>query len=82
MDGECYTLASDMFPKRDVGSVTGLSGTGGATGGMILALVAGYTLQWFHTYVPLFIIAGIMHPLAIGLLQWMVPRIEPVPTSP
>ncbi len=48
---------------------------------MILALVAGYTLQWFHTYVPLFIIAGIMHPLAIGLLHLMIPRVEPVPTS-
>ncbi len=77
-----YTLASDMFPKRDVGSVTGLGGTGGAVGGMILALIAGYTLQWFHTYVPLFIIAGIMHPLAIGVVHWLVPRIEPVPTSP
>jgi ACS family hexuronate transporter-like MFS transporter len=73
-----YTLASDMFPKRDVGSVTGLGGTGGAAGGMILALVAGYTLQWFHTYVPLFIIAGIMHPLAIGLVHFLVPKIEPV----
>ena len=75
-----FTLASDMFPKRDVGSVTGLSGTGGAAGGMILALVAGYVLQWFHSYVPLFIIAGIMHPLAIGLLHLMIPRVEPVPT--
>ena len=73
-----YTLASDMFPKRDVGSVTGLGGTGGAVGGMILALTAGYTLQWFHTYVPLFIIAGIMHPLAFGLVHLMIPRIEPV----
>ena len=74
-----YTLASDMFPKRDVGSVTGLGGTGGAVGGMILALVAGYTLQWFHTYVPLFIIAGIMHPLAMVLVHWLVPKVEPVP---
>jgi ACS family hexuronate transporter-like MFS transporter len=74
-----YTLASDMFPKRDVGSVTGLGGTGGAVGGMILALVSGYTLQWFHTYVPLFLIAGIMHPLAIGLVHWLIPKVEPVP---
>ena len=67
-----------MFPKRDVGSVTGLGGTGGAVGDMILALVAGYTLQWFHTYAPLFIIAGIMHPLAFGVVHWMIPTIEPV----
>jgi ACS family hexuronate transporter-like MFS transporter len=73
-----FTLASDMFPKRDVGSVTGLGGTGGAVGGMILSLIAGYTLQWFHTYVPLFIIAGIMHPLALGLVHWIIPRIAPV----
>jgi len=73
-----FTLASDMFPKRDVASVTGLGGTGGAVGGMIISLVAGYTLQWFHTYVPLFIMAGIMHPLTFGLVHWMIPRIAPV----
>jgi ACS family hexuronate transporter-like MFS transporter len=70
-----YTLASDMFPKKDVGSVVGLGGAGGAVGGLIIALVAGYTLQWFHSYVPLFIIAGVMHPLAIVLLQLIIPRI-------
>ena len=73
-----FTLASDMFPKRDVASVTGLGGTGGAIGGMIISLIAGYTLQWFHTYVPLFIMAGIMHPLTFGLVHWMIPRIAPV----
>ena len=73
-----FTLASDMFPKKDVGSVVGLGGSGGAAGGMILALTAGYVLQWFHTYVPLFIIAGVMHPLAIGLVQLLLPRVEPV----
>jgi ACS family hexuronate transporter-like MFS transporter len=36
-----YTIASDIFPKRDVGSVIGLGGTGGSIGGMIFALVTG-----------------------------------------
>jgi len=40
--------------------------------------VAGYVLQWFHTYVPLFIIASVMHPLAIGLVQVLIPKIESV----
>jgi ACS family hexuronate transporter-like MFS transporter len=71
-----FTLASDMFPKKDVASVVGLGGAAGALGGMIIAPVAGYTLQWFHSYVPLFIIAGVMHPLAMGLLHWLIPRIE------
>ena len=73
-----FTLASDIFPKKDVGSVVGLGGSGGAVGGMILALTAGYVLQWFHTYVPLFIIAGIMHPLALVVIYRMIPKVEPV----
>ena len=73
-----YTLVSDTFPREEVASVTGLGGAGGAVGGMIIALVAGYVLQWFHTYVPLFILAGVMHPLAMIVLQQVVPRIEPV----
>jgi ACS family hexuronate transporter-like MFS transporter len=73
-----FTLASDMFPKRDVGSVVGLGGAAGAVGGMIIAPVAGYVLQWFHTYVPLFIIAGLMHPLAMVLVHRLVPKVAPV----
>jgi ACS family hexuronate transporter-like MFS transporter len=73
-----YTLASDMFPKKDVGFVVGLGGAGGAVGGLIIALVSGYTLQWFHSYVPLFIIAGVMHPLAMALLQLLIPHIGTV----
>lgn len=73
-----FTLASDMFPKKDVGTVVGLGGTGGAIGGMILAVSAGYTLQWFHTYVPLFLIAGVMHPLALAALHRVIPRIAPL----
>jgi ACS family hexuronate transporter-like MFS transporter len=70
-----YTLVSDMFPRKDVASVVGLGGAGGAVGGMIIAPVAGYTLQYFHSYVPLFIIAGVMHPLAMVVLQLLIPRI-------
>ena len=73
-----FTLASDIFPKNEVGSVVGLAGAGGAVGGMILALATGYVLQCFRTYVPLFIIAGIMHPLALVVIYRMVPKIEPL----
>jgi ACS family hexuronate transporter-like MFS transporter len=73
-----FTLASDMFPKKDVGSIVGWGGAGGALGGMIIAPTAGYILQWFHSYVPLFIIAGIMHPLAIGVVQLLIPKVRPI----
>ncbi|MGI8785607.1 MAG: MFS transporter [Acidobacteriota bacterium] len=60
-----FTTASDMFPRRVIGSVVGLGGMCGAIGGMFMTLIAGGVLQWFGTYVPLFILAGIMHPLAL-----------------
>jgi ACS family hexuronate transporter-like MFS transporter len=59
-----YTLASDMFPKKIVGSVVGLGSMAGAIGGMFMTLIVGGLLQATHNYVPLFIIAGVLHPLA------------------
>ena len=73
-----FTLASDMFPKKDIGSVVGMGGAAGAVGGMIIAPVAGYILQFTHSYVPLFIIAGVMHPLALGVVQLLIPKIRPI----
>jgi MFS transporter, ACS family, hexuronate transporter len=75
-----FTLASDTFPKKDVGSVVGIGGAAGAFGGAILAWVAGHILQ-HHSYLPLFIIAGIMHPLAMGVVQLLTPKIEKIPIA-
>jgi ACS family hexuronate transporter-like MFS transporter len=59
-----FTLPSDLFPKRAVGSVVGLGSTCGAIGGMFMTLVAGGVLQWLHSFVPLFVVAGVMHVFA------------------
>ena len=72
-----FTLASDIFPKRDVATVVGLGGAAGGVGGMIIAPLAGYILQYTHSYVPLFIICGTMHPIALGLVQLIIPKIKP-----
>jgi MFS transporter, ACS family, aldohexuronate transporter len=76
-----FTLASDIFPKRDVASVVGIGGCAGAIGGAIIAPFAGYVLQYTHSYIPLFVIASVMHPLAIGLLHLIIPKIEPIATA-
>ena len=39
-----FTLTSDMFPRRAVGSVVGIGGMAGAIGGMLIALVVGEIL--------------------------------------
>ncbi len=57
-------LISDVFPERVIGSVLGLMGTAGALGGMGLNWLAGALLDRFHTYTPIFFIAGSGHLLA------------------
>ena len=52
------TFPSDMFPRRTVASVAGIGGFGGAVGGMCIATFTGYLLEWTHSYVPVFMLAG------------------------
>ena len=54
----CFTLASDMFPRQAVGSVVGLGGFAGAVGGMLIAKVTGYVLQMTGSYTTVLMIAG------------------------
>jgi ACS family hexuronate transporter-like MFS transporter len=70
-----YTLASDLFPRAAVGSVVGLGGFGGAVGGMLVAPLVGYWLDWSHgAYAPLFVICGSIYLVAFAAIHWLVPR--------
>lgn len=60
-----FTTATDMFPPAVAGAITGLGGTAGAIGGMLMTLLAGAVIQYSHHYVSLFIWAGLMHPLSL-----------------
>ncbi|MBA2341720.1 MAG: MFS transporter [Pyrinomonadaceae bacterium] len=71
-----FTLVSDMFPRRAVGSVVGMGGMAGAIGGMLIAKVAGYLLEFTGSYVPLFIIAGSAYLVALLVIHALVPRME------
>jgi ACS family hexuronate transporter-like MFS transporter len=62
-----FTTATDMFPSAVAGSVTGLGGTAGAIGGMLMNLLAGAVIQYTHHYGALFIWAGCMHPISLIL---------------
>ncbi|HUA85899.1 MAG TPA: MFS transporter [Bryobacteraceae bacterium] len=71
-----FTLASDMFPKRAVASVVGIGGFGGAIGGMVIATFTGFVLQFTHSYVPMFVIAGSAYLLALLIIDRLAPRLE------
>ncbi len=78
-----FTLASDMFPQFAVGTASGFAGIGGAVAGMLVAPAIGYWLDFSHNaYAPLFFVAGSMYLIALGLIQLMVPRLEPVRLLP
>jgi len=67
-----FTLCSDCFPARAVGSVTGLAGFAGGLGSILLsALVPGFVVQYFG-YAPIFILMGILHPLAFMFIKYFV----------
>ena len=72
-----FTTASDMFPRPAVGSVVGIGGMAGAVGGMLIAKVTGYVLQWTGSYVSIFILAGSIYLVALGIIQLLAPTLAP-----
>jgi ACS family hexuronate transporter-like MFS transporter len=81
-----FTTVSDMFPKRAVGSVTGIGGMAGGLGGIALtALVQKRMFVHFESigqidkaYYIMFFICGAAYLLAWVLMFALVPRMEPI----
>jgi ACS family hexuronate transporter-like MFS transporter len=45
---------------------------------MFIATLTGWLLQLTGSYLPVFIIAGSVYIVALGLIQLLAPRLEPV----
>lgn len=80
-----YTLASDMFPKYAVSSVSGIGGMAGSVGGIIFPIVVGLLLNHYKLlgdigagYRILFMICASMYLLAWLLVHICAPRMEAV----
>ncbi|MBV9850590.1 MAG: MFS transporter [Armatimonadetes bacterium] len=74
-----FTLASDLFPRRAVGSVVGLGGMAGAVGGMAFSALVGHVLQRTHSnYAPIFLVCGLAYLFALGLIHLLAPRSAPI----
>ena len=70
-----FTIASDCFPRKAIGSVVGLGGLGGALGGIIVAPATGKWLDISHqAYTPLFFIAGSMYLFSLLIVHLLLPR--------
>ncbi len=72
-----FTLPSDMFPGEAVASVVGIGGMAGAVGGMLIAEIVGYVLQWTGSYMIPFFIAGSAYLVALLVIHLLAPQLEP-----
>ena len=78
-----FTFASDMFPRRAVGSVVGIGGMAGAVGGMLFSAATGYVLLRTNSnYLPVFVVCGSVYLLALLIMHLLVPKLEPAKIDP
>ena len=71
-----YTLATDFFPKKDIGTVVGFVGMAGAVGGMLMASATGHLLEATGSYEILFVIAASMYGIALMIIHLLVPNFD------
>jgi ACS family hexuronate transporter-like MFS transporter len=73
-----FTLTSDMFPRRDVGSVVGMGGAAGALGGWLFQQGTGYVLETTGSnYSLVFVACGFAYVTALAVIHLLVPRLQP-----
>ncbi|MFT3780775.1 MAG: MFS transporter [Nibricoccus sp.] len=78
-----FTTVSDMFPKKAVGSVTGIGAAAGGLGGVIVQLLAGLLTDAFKStpqtaYLILFIVCALSYLTAWALMKAFVPQHRPI----
>ncbi|HJQ26960.1 MAG TPA: hypothetical protein VKA60_23935, partial [Blastocatellia bacterium] len=74
-----FTTASDMFPRRAVGSVVGVGGMAGAMGGATMAVATGTILdRTGGNYMLIFFAVGPAYLVALAVMHLLVPKLRPV----
>jgi ACS family hexuronate transporter-like MFS transporter len=81
-----FTTVSDMFPKRTVGSVTGIGGMFGSIGSVLLSLFVQKNMfvhyRSIHhieiAYYIMFFVCGGAYLLAWCVMHFLVPKMRPI----
>jgi ACS family hexuronate transporter-like MFS transporter len=79
-----FTTVSDMFPKRAIGSVTGIGGMFGAIGGILLSFFVQKNLfvhyrsinQIEIAYYIMFLVCGLSYLIAWVIMHFLVPKVK------
>lgn len=78
-----FTTVSDMFPKKAVGSVTGIGGLAGGAGGVLIQLLAGRLTDHFKdtpqiAYGIMFTICAMAYILAWIIIRLLTAKAKPI----
>lgn len=78
-----FTTVSDMFPKRNIASVTGIGTMAGGIGGVLVQLLAGKLTDAFirapqTAYLIMFVVCGLSYLAAWVLMKMLVPQHRPI----
>jgi len=78
-----FTTVSDMFPKKTVGSVTGIGAMAGGLGGVVVQQLAGgltdaYKANPQTAYLVMFIVCALSYLIAWAIMKALVPRHQPI----
>ncbi|MCX6551146.1 MAG: MFS transporter [Acidobacteria bacterium] len=80
-----FTTASDVFPKKDVGTIVGLGGMAGSFGGILFPWFSGRLIDQFKAtgdvtggYAILFGICASAYLVSFAIHHLLVPKLEPL----
>lgn len=73
-----FTLISDIYPKKAVGSMTGLAGFTAAAGGALSASFVGYILDSTGSYFLIFALASTVYIMNWLIIKIFIPEIKPI----
>ncbi|NQU54985.1 MAG: MFS transporter [Bacteroidetes bacterium] len=73
-----FTIVSDIYPKKAVGSMMGLSGFAGAIGGALSASIVGVLLETTGSYFFIFMVAASVYLVNWLTLKVFIKQIKPI----
>ena len=73
-----FTLISDIYPKKAVGSMTGLTGFAAAVGGALSASFVGLILDKTGSYFLIFAIASLVYCMNYLIIKIFIPEIKSI----
>jgi len=76
-----FTIVSDIYPKKAVGSMVGLSGFAGAVGGALTATFVGLLLESTGSYFLIFLLASTVYLVNWLILKVFIKEIKPIKFS-